>query len=153
MLEQFLSPGGLLYEESVPGWKQAVDEVAQPLLDAGTIKTSYVDAVKEAIAKPGGTYMDLGSGVALAHARPEAGVITTSLSALHAGTPFLLADDEDHPITTMFCLAAQDANKHLSLMQALATFLSDESNQQRLAQVSSKQELEAVLTGKSTQHE
>ncbi|BDR55317.1 PTS ascorbate transporter subunit IIA [Bombiscardovia apis] len=146
MLEEFLRPGAVLYEDNVEGWQQAVDEAAQPLLDAGTIRPEYVDAIKESIAKPGGTYMDLGSGVALAHARPEAGVVQTSLSALHVGQPFLLADDPDHPITTMFCLAAEDANKHLSLMQALATFLSSEANQERLAKVSSSQELESVLT-------
>ncbi|OZG48761.1 PTS sugar transporter subunit IIA [Bombiscardovia coagulans] len=147
MLEQYVVADGIRYQHQVSGWRQAIDEVAQPLLDAGSVKPEYVQAIKDNVVQPGGTYMDVGSGVALAHARPEAGVIQTSLSVLHVGQPFLLADQEDHPITTMFCLAAEDAQNHLSLMQALASFLSDEKNQRRLEQVSSSKELRAVLSG------
>ena len=52
-------------------------------------------------------------------------MVSTSLSVLRVGKPFLLADDEDHPINTMFCLAAKDSNAHIDLMQSLALLLTD----------------------------
>lgn len=125
MLTSYFQPNGMICVDRVSGWREAVDLVTRPLLDAGTIEQGYVEAIKTSISAPGGTYIDLGGGVALAHARPETGVNTTSLSVLHVGEPFLLADDESHPIVTMFCLAAKNSNAHIDLMQSLAGLLTD----------------------------
>nr|WP_217626135.1 PTS sugar transporter subunit IIA [Bifidobacterium santillanense] len=114
-----------MYADRVSDWREAVDEVTRPLLDADAITGGYIDAIKTSISSPGGTYIDLGGGVALAHARPETGVNRTSLSVLHVDEPFDLADDAAHPISTMFCLAAEDSNAHIDLMQALAGLLTD----------------------------
>ncbi|BAQ32621.1 PTS sugar transporter subunit IIA [Bifidobacterium scardovii] len=145
MLTSYFQPGGMLYADHVSGWSEAVDMVARPLLDAGTITDGYVDAIKASISAPGGTYIDLGGGAALAHARPETGVVATSLSVLHVGEPFLLADDEAHPIVTMFCLAAQDANAHIDLMQALASLLTDAGRLAAMNAAGDADELAAAL--------
>ena len=78
-------------------------------------------------------------------ARPETGVVATSLSVLHVGEPFLLADDEAHPIVTMFCLAAQDANAHIDLMQALASLLTDAGRLAAMNAAGDADELAAAL--------
>ena len=145
LLNEYFPEGTVMYRDGVAGWEEAVDVVTGPLVDLGRIKPSYVDAIKASIRKPGGTYIDLGQGIAMAHARPEAGVVTTSLSVLKVGSPFLLADSQDHPISTLFCLAAQDSNSHLSLMQSLATFLSDAKNQERLGKAANVEELRTIL--------
>ena len=145
LLNEYFPEGTVMYRDGVADWEEAVDVVTGPLVDLGRIKPSYVDAIKASIRKPGGTYIDLGQGIAMAHARPEAGVVTTSLSVLKVGSPFLLADSQDHPISTLFCLAAQDSNSHLSLMQSLATFLSDAKNQERLGKAANVEELRAIL--------
>lgn len=145
MLTSYFQPNGMMYADRVSGWREAVDKVTRPLLDAGTIEQGYVDAIKTSISSPGGTYIDLGGGVALAHARPETGVNETSLSVLHVGEPFLLADDEAHPISTMFCLAAKDSNAHIDLMQALAGLLTDSDKLAALTAASNVDELAAAL--------
>lgn len=141
----YFQPDGMLYVDQVSDWREAVDLVTRPLLDAGTIERGYVDAIKTSIASPGGTYIDLGGGVALAHARPESGVVSTSLSVLRVGKPFLLADNEDHPINTMFCLAAKDSNAHIDLMQSLALLLTDSGKLAALNASSNVDELAAAL--------
>ena len=98
----YFQPNGMLYVDQVSDWREAVDLVTRPLLDAGTIERGYVDAIKTSIASPGGTYIDLGGGVALAHARPESGVVSTSLSVLRVGKPFLLAEMRTIPSTPCF---------------------------------------------------
>ncbi|WP_267399269.1 MULTISPECIES: PTS sugar transporter subunit IIA [unclassified Bifidobacterium] len=145
LLDEYFSEGTVMYRDGVADWEEAVDVVSGPLLDLRKIKPSYVDAIKASIRKPGGTYIDLGQGIAMAHARPEAGVVATSLSVLKVGRPFLLDDSQDHPISTLFCLAAQDSKSHLSLMQSLATFLSDGRNQERLGKATNVEELRAIL--------
>ncbi|MCX8648245.1 PTS sugar transporter subunit IIA [Bifidobacterium sp. B4107] len=145
LLDEYFPEGTVMYRDGVADWVEAVDVVTAPLVDLGRIKPSYVEAIKASIRKPGGTYIDLGQGIAMAHARPEAGVVTTSLSVLKVGRPFLLADSQDHPISTFFCLAAQDSNSHLSLMQSLATFLSDGKNQEWLGKAANVEELRTIL--------
>lgn len=145
MLGQFFASDAVMYADEVSGWREAVDTVTAPLVEHGAIKPSYVDAIKESIAAPGGTYIDLGWGIALAHARPEAGVVSTSLSVLHVGKPFLLADDEKHPITTMFCLGAVDSNAHIEMMQALAGLFTDEQQRTALEHATTVEQLRAVL--------
>lgn len=145
MLGQYLNADDIDYRQSVADWKEAVDIVAKPLLERGTITPDYVTAIKSSIAGPNGTYIDLGGGVALAHARPETGVVHTSLSVMHVTEAFLLADDPAHPITTMFCLAAQDSNSHIELMQALAGLLTDQARRERLDAARSVEDLVEVL--------
>lgn len=145
MFEEYFQDGSILFFQRVSGWREAVDKVTAPLLAADAITVGYVEAIKESISAPGGTYIDLGGQVALAHARPESGVKTTSLSVLHVGKPFLLADSREHPITTMFCLAAKDSNEHIELMQGLAGLLTDADKLQALHNASGVEDLKKLL--------
>lgn len=70
MLGQFFASDAVMYADEVSGWREAVDTVTAPLVEHGTIKPSYVDAIKESIAAPGGTYIDLGWGIALGACPP-----------------------------------------------------------------------------------
>ncbi|MFT8648998.1 MAG: PTS sugar transporter subunit IIA [Bifidobacterium psychraerophilum] len=88
----------------------------------------------------------LDTRIALAHARPEMGVLNTSLSVLHVTQPFLLAGSPEHPISTMLCLAAESNERHLELMKELALFLSNTQWRKQLESVSSEEELWCVLT-------
>jgi mannitol/fructose-specific phosphotransferase system IIA component (Ntr-type) len=126
MLTQYLTEDTFLFADDVSDWREAIEIVAAPLGDSGAIGREYVDAMLESIAAPGGTYIDLGFGIALAHARPERGVVRTALSALRVRPDVLLNDDEAHPIGLFFCLAAADPESHLAAMASLARLLSNE---------------------------
>lgn len=76
-------------------WEAAVRRVARPLLTSGDITTGYVDAMVTSVAE-GGTYIDLGFGVALAHARPESGALRTALSLLRLKEPAPLLGLPEH---------------------------------------------------------
>ncbi|WEV67630.1 PTS sugar transporter subunit IIA [Bifidobacterium sp. ESL0769] len=146
MLSEYFKDDVILFAPEVSGWNEAVDKVAAPLLKNGAIREGYVEAIKKSISSPGGTYIDLGGQVALAHARPEAGVNATALSVLHVAEPFLLADSPDHPITTMFCLAAKDSNTHIELMQSLAGLLTDADKLKALGEAKNVDDLKKVLS-------
>lgn len=126
MLIDHLTGRNLLFPAELNGWRDAIEQVAAPLLENGDITRDYVDAMLTSIAA-GGTYIDLGFGIALAHARPEHGARRTAMSALWARPPILLNDDADHPISLIICLAASDSSGHLRAMRELSSILTDES--------------------------
>lgn len=145
MLKEMIAPDSVIYVPQVSGWREAVDIAASPLLEHGDIRESYVDAIKSSIDSPGGTYIDLGGGIALAHARPETGVIRSALSVLRVGKSFLLADDEQHPIEVLFCLGAKDSDSHIDMMKNLAELLTNDDKRQALMRAKDKETLRAAL--------
>jgi len=144
VLNDHLTTDTVLFAHDVSGWRAAIDLVAQPLLDSGSITPAYVEAMTESIAN-GGTYIDLGFGIALAHSRPENGVVATGLSSLRVSPPVLLNDEPAHPIDLFFCLAATDATGHLETMQELASLLTDDELRTELLAATTPAEVTAVI--------
>jgi len=145
MLTTHLNEETLLFAENLGGWRDAIELVSAPLLDSGSISRGYVDAMLESIAD-GGTYIDLGYGIALAHARPERGVIETGLSALWVRPEVLLNDEPEHPISFFVCLAAADSTSHLETMAELGVLLSDDETRDALLAATNAADALAVLT-------
>lgn len=131
--------------EAVPTWREAVSRAAAPLLADGSITPGYVQQVIENIAAPGGTYMDLGFGVALAHARPEAGVEATALSLLVLPEPVQLADDPAHPVSLIFLLGAVDGDEHRAVMAQLARVLVSAPAREQLAAAGTYDEVRGAV--------
>lgn len=145
MISEHLNEKTILFAEDVAGWREAIERVSKPLLDSESITREYVDAMLESIAA-GGTYIDLGYGIALAHARPERGVLRTGLSALWVRPDVLLNDEPEHPIALFFCLAAADSTAHLAAMAQLAQILTDDDARNDLLAARTTTEVQAVLT-------
>jgi PTS system ascorbate-specific IIA component len=145
MLTDYLTEDSILFADNTDGWRDAIEQVAAPLLRSGAITRDYIDAMLESIAA-GGTYIDLGFGIALAHTRPENGVNRTGLSALWVRPQVLLNDEEAHPISLFFCLAAVDSTSHLDVMAALARVLSNQTARETLLAARDSAEALAVLT-------
>jgi mannitol/fructose-specific phosphotransferase system IIA component (Ntr-type) len=124
MLSDHLTEETVVFAEAAD-WREAVETAAAPLVERGSVRPEYVQKILENIEAPGGTYMDLGFGVTLAHARPEAGVDATGLSLLVLDRPVDLADDPAHPAKLVFVLAATDTTAHQSTMAELAKLLVD----------------------------
>lgn len=144
MLTDHLHEGTILFAENISDWRTAIEAVASPLLHNGAITQQYVDAMCDSIAA-GGTYIDLGHGIALAHARPEAGVVRTALSALRVRPAVLLNDDSDHPIDLFVCLAASDSQGHLAALADLGRLLSNPSARESLLAATDTAEFMASL--------
>lgn len=144
MLTEHLNSDTIRFAQDLSGWREAIELVSEPLVQSGAIKRDYVDAMLESIAA-GGTYIDLGYGVALAHSRPERGVIRTGLSALWVRPDVLLNDEPSHPISLFVCLAAGDANSHLAALAELGQLLSDDTARTALLAAQDSAEAMAVL--------
>ncbi len=108
-------------------WEEAIEVAAAPLVSDGSVKRSYVDAMIDAVKRVG-PYIVLCKGVALAHARPECGVVKPALhfSVFPEGVAF--GKEQFDPIKLVITLAAEDDNSHLDLMSELAGILMDQDN-------------------------
>jgi len=149
VLSSYLTPETTLFSDAVDGWRDAINRVSAPLLASGSITPDYVTAMTDSIAA-GGTYIDLGYGIALAHSRPENGVLKTGLSSLRVSTPVLLNDDPAHPIDLFFCLAATDPTGHLQTMMELANLLSNDELRTRLLAATNAADVSTVINENGT---
>jgi len=150
VLNDYLTPQTVLFASDVHGWRDAIHRVAQPLLDSGSITPAYVTAMTDSIAA-GGTYIDLGFGIALAHSRPENGVVATGISSLRVEPAVLLNDDPAHPIDLFICLAAVDPTGHIETISELATLLSDDELRASLLAATTPDGVLSVIQRNGTQ--
>ncbi len=125
-------------------WRSAIRLAGQPLIEEGAVTANYVeDAIR--IAEEKGPYFDLGRGIAMPHARPEAGVNNIALSYLRTRTPVLLLDREDHPIEVFIMLAAVDNKSHLGVLRTLAGVLTDAGKVADLKEATTPEQVLAIF--------
>lgn len=145
MLSDLLTEEKIRFSTDKLDWREAVALVARPLLDAGDITPGYVQAMLESIAS-GGTYINLGHGIALAHARPENGAVRTAISMLRLAEPAPLLGRPEHAVDLYFCFAAVDADAHMSAMASLARILSDAQTRQAPRDAASAPDVIKLIT-------
>jgi PTS system ascorbate-specific IIA component len=86
--------------------------------------------------------MVLAPGIALAHARPEDGVVSVGMSLITLATPVEFGSEANDPVQLVISFGGVDKEKHIGMLQALSQFLVEEENQQLLK---TAQSVEAVL--------
>ncbi|MDT0436458.1 MULTISPECIES: PTS sugar transporter subunit IIA [Streptomyces] len=145
MLSRLLPERNIHFTSATLTWREAITQVAAPLLEAGDITPEYVRAMQDSV-EAGGTYIDLGHGIALAHARPERGVVRTGIAMLRLREPAPLLDLPEHAVDLYFCFAAADADAHMRAMASLARILSDADTRQALRDAGSAPEVTKLIT-------
>ncbi|MFV0479585.1 MAG: PTS sugar transporter subunit IIA [Anaerorhabdus sp.] len=103
-------------------WQDAVRKAAHPLVEAGKIRETYVDGIINAVHEMG-PYFVLTKHVALAHSRPEDGVIEGAIGITTLATPVEFGNEDNDPVKYIFTLSAVDNNAHLSALSDLAELL------------------------------
>lgn len=128
-------------------WRAAIKKAAEPLLHAGKIETSYVDAMISLVEEHG-PYINIGPDIALAHARPENGVHEMGLSLMKVEPAVNLVNAE-HPVRLFFVLAAVDNTNHLEVMKELVTILQDPENVKKLEDAKTVSEIIRLIKGEN----
>lgn len=128
-------------------WKESIQLSCKPLIDNGNIEERYVQAIFDKLAEFG-TFIDLGQGVAIPHARPDEGVLKLGMSLLKLTEPVSLLGDDAHKIDLFITLAAIDNETHLKALSQLTQILSDSEKLERLKSATTKAEVFEVLKNK-----
>ncbi|MEB6223445.1 PTS sugar transporter subunit IIA [Pantoea anthophila] len=124
-------------------WRQVIALAAAPLVSGGYLHASYPEAVI-ANTLTHGAYYVFEEGIAIPHARPEAGVIRDCFSLILLKEPISFAGSDKADIVIMF--GARDSNVHIEEgIRAIVSLLEDEETLVRLRQASSAAEVIDIL--------
>ncbi|MGV0389733.1 PTS sugar transporter subunit IIA [Corynebacterium phoceense] len=127
-------------------WREAL-ELAGGLLDkTGATTPEYTAAMIKRV-EDSGPYIVLAPGFAFAHSRTSSAVKRTAMAWVRLDEPVEFGHHANDPVRFVVSLAALDDTAHLSVTQELGELLGH--SRERLSEVTSVEELRAVLTGKN----
>lgn len=144
-----LQPVGVRAAASANTWREAVQTAGELLTAAGACTPAYVDAMAEAVVELG-PYMVIAPGVAMPHARPEAGVLRPGTVVVTLATPVEFGNPANDPVDLVIAFAAVDKDAHLESLQAITQLLLDEPRLALVRAATNDDELRAALSGEPT---
>jgi len=136
MLSDYLNENMIKLQVKAEGWEDAVRQGGELLIRAGKCEKRYVDEMVKAVETMG-PYMVLAPGLALAHARPEDGVLALGMSVITLETPVEFGSEANDPVSLIISFGGVDRESHVEMLQALARFLMVEENQEFLRNATS----------------
>ncbi|MCS0670430.1 BglG family transcription antiterminator [Cytobacillus firmus] len=131
MLNEVLTADKIQFADSAASWQEALQMASQPLLADQSISQHYIDAMIENVNEMG-PYIVIAPGIALPHARPEAGVNKLGMSFLQLKESCAFSEKPEHQVRLFFVLAAIDNETHLKALSQLSKMLSDSDNLEKL---------------------
>ncbi|MBV7362997.1 PTS sugar transporter subunit IIA [Actinomycetaceae bacterium TAE3-ERU4] len=129
----------------VNDWRDAVKIVGGLLKDSEICTDGYVEAMQQAVIDLG-PYMVVAPGVAMPHARPEAGVIKPGIAVATLTTPVNFGHKKNDPVNLVIGFAAIDKDAHLKTLQQIVALLQDEERTKAVRNAKTDEELYAALT-------
>ena len=149
MLYELITPENIQFLKNVSNWEEAIRQSAKPLLENKTIEPSYVDAIIKNV-KELGPYIVIGPEIAIPHARPETGVNKVGMSILKLEEPVDFSNDQqERPVTLLFCLAATDSTSHLEALSELTKLLVNEDSFNQLKNSTTVEQVRELLASTS----
>jgi len=128
MLSEYITPEQIRLQIAATDWRAAVRAGGELLLRAGICEPGYVEAMVRVVEELG-PYMVLAPGIALAHARPEDGVLRVGMSIVTLATPVNFGSEANDPVRLVISFGGVDKQSHIKMLQELAVFLTEEDNQ------------------------
>lgn len=127
ILNDSLAEGAIVLRAEAASWQETFKLAGNALAISNRVTPKYTEAMIEAYLELG-PYMVIAPGIALAHARPSAEVMSTGLSLITLQTPVSFGSERFDPVSIVFGLAAIDHESHIDLMAALSELLMNEEN-------------------------
>ena len=141
MLKDFLKDNVDIVDK-IDSWELATKKAAEPLLKKQIITIEYIQAMINNVYK-NGPYMIIMPHIALAHARPEEGVMDNGISFLKLNEAVMFP--EENEVDIIVVLAAKENDGHLELMAELADLLVDDDKTLAIRKCINKYELKETL--------
>lgn len=142
MIKQYLT-GNIDILEKVNSWEAGIIKASEVLIKNRIISEQYVHAMIDSVNK-NGSYMVIIPQIALAHARPDKGVLATGMSMLKLNQPVIFP--EEKPVKIIIVLAAKQDEKHLSIMSELADLFVNKTMIEKMKSANSIEYLEKLIS-------
>lgn len=144
MLKDYIDPARISLQVKVTNWEEAVRIAGNLMVQANYCEERYVDAMIKALSDMG-PYMVLAPGIALAHARPEDGMLKVGMSLINLAEPVEFGSEKNDPVSLVIAFGGVDKEKHVKMLQHLSQFLMDEENQELLKSATAVEEIISAL--------
>lgn len=128
----------------VKDWQEAITYGGNLLVKEGVVTESYVQAMIQSVLDIG-PYVVLDEGVALPHARPEAGALKIGVSIITLKNPVVFGHPEHDPVKLVVCLAAVDSASHVSVLSDISQILDGGETMDKIVGSKTKEELIEVI--------
>jgi PTS system ascorbate-specific IIA component len=122
MLSEYLKKDYITVQAQAAEWRRAVEISGEKLISHGIIEERYIQGMISAVEKLG-PYIAIAPGIAIAHARPEDGVISHGIAVTTLIKPVDFGHAENDPIQVIVTLAATDHDSHIDSMGELMDVL------------------------------
>lgn len=135
MLKEVLTKESIVANYHAQDRNDAVCESGRLLVRIGAADPAYVEAMVKNL-EGNGTYIVIAPGIAMPHARPEAGAKRVGFSLVTLAQPIAFGHPTNDPVKLVLGLCAIDQEHHLAALAELVTLLSDEHRVQAITQAS-----------------
>lgn len=143
-LVQLLAQEQVKAKQDAADWREAVAIAGRLLVDAGCCTDDYVRAMQEGVIEFG-PYIVIAPGVAMPHARPEAGVLKPGVSIITLAEPREFGNEANDPVDFVIAFAAVDKNAHIKTLQQIVGLLENEQAMAAVRAATSDDALWAAL--------
>ncbi len=144
MLLELLTENSIQIQRAAGDSEEAIRMAGEILVEQGKVKPEYVDGMVE-MSKQIPGYIVLAPGLAMPHARPEAGVKELGMSLITLENPIEFGNSQNDPVRVVIALAAVDSTTHIGLLQEFSQVFESETIVERIAECGSKEEVVAIL--------
>jgi len=145
LLNQALAEGSITLKAKAIDWKLAIELAGVGLVASGRCTSEYTQAMIQAFEELG-PYMVIAPGIALAHARPSAEVLSTGLSLVTLSESVHFGNTTNDPVSLVIGLAATDHDGHIDLMASLSELLMDVMKVNMLLQATNLEEVRTLFS-------
>lgn len=139
MLSELVNPKRIHVGYRAVDWEDAVREAGRLLVETGCAKHQYVDAMVQTVNDLG-PYIVLAKGLALPHARPEAGAKKVAMSLVILEKSVDFGNKNNDPVKVVFGLCAIDNSTHVQALADLGKFAIFEENFNKLVSCTDENE-------------
>lgn len=140
MLKDFINEQTIGIDVEADDWEDAVRKGGKLLEADEAIEARYIDAMVDTVNKMG-PYIVIAPGIAMPHARPEAGSKKIRIGLLKLKTPIKFGNEEYDPVDVVIFLCALDSTSHIQVLSELMQLIEDEDFLKIVRNASSKEEI------------
>lgn len=130
---------------SAADWKQAVKIGTDLLAAAYAAEPRYYDSILE-MTEQNGPYYVITPGIAMPHARPEMGALSTGFSLVTLKEPVVFGHSTNDPVDIVLCICAKNADDlNEEVIIDAVTLFDDEKAIAALRKAETEEELIRIL--------
>ncbi|WP_411167748.1 PTS sugar transporter subunit IIA [Clostridium sp. MB05] len=125
MIRELLTEDLVKVNIKASNWEDAVREAGELLYINNKVEKSYIDAMVKTVESMG-PYIVMAPGIAMPHARPEAGVKDIGIAIISLEKPVNFGSEDFDPVKLVIALCASESKVHIELLKDLTNILDDE---------------------------